>query len=68
MIEKGPGMLSIYHPKINEHVVILDEISIIKNEAIIRDPFHGWMVTIDLSVLKTWLRPEQPGENFVQII
>ena len=58
-------MLSINHPTIAGHVVILDEISIEKNEAIIRDPFHGWMVTMDLGALKAWLRP---GEDFVQIV
>lgn len=65
LAEKGPGMLSIDHPTIDGHVIILDEISIEKNEAVIRDSFHGWMVTMDLGALKAWLRP---GEDFVQIL
>lgn len=63
--EKGPGMLLLDHPTLDEHVVILDEISTEKKEAVIRDPFHGWMVTIKLDVLTTWI---PLNADFVQII
>ncbi len=65
LAENGPGMLEIYHPVIAGHAVILDKISTERNEAVIRDSFHGWMVTIKLDALKSWLRP---GSDFLQII
>lgn len=70
----GPGILTITHPVIKGHAIILDELSKESNRAIIRDPFHGWMLTIKISTLFSWLVPEDNGfdnseyrESFVQI-
>jgi hypothetical protein len=52
--ENGPGVLSIDHPEIRGHVVILDEISETENTAIVRDPYHGWSLTIKLDSLLSW--------------
>lgn len=65
LAEKGPGKLSIEHPTIGSHAIILDEISREKGEALIRDPFHGWMLTIKLDALSSWLCP---GDDFLQIL
>jgi hypothetical protein len=62
LAENGPGMLEVDHPTLRGHAIILDAIE--DGHAVIRDPFHGWMVTIGVETLKTWLRP---GENFLQI-
>lgn len=62
--ELGSGILSISHPEMGTHAIILDEISAEKNEAVIRDPFHGWMVTMKLDVLTPWIRA---GNRFCQI-
>jgi hypothetical protein len=50
----GSGVLTISHPKIGFHDIVLDEISIETNSAIIRDPFHGWCLTIKLDSLLSW--------------
>ncbi|MEI6242522.1 MAG: hypothetical protein WCP39_03850 [Chlamydiota bacterium] len=52
--ENGSGALGIDHPKIGGHDIVLDEISIENNTAVIRDPFHGWALTIKLNALLSW--------------
>lgn len=52
--EYGPGILSIKHPVIGGHVIVLDEISKADNTATIRDSFHGWVLTIKLDLLLQW--------------
>lgn len=59
----GPGILGIHHPSISAHVVVLDEISLETNEAVIRDPFHGWMISVKLDALIPWVK----NEDFIQI-
>jgi hypothetical protein len=59
----GPGILSINHPDVGGHVIILDEISIQKQTATIRDPFHGWMITVRLQSLLKYA-----GGYFLQVI
>lgn len=58
---QGPGILGINAPAINGHYIILDEIS--GETATIRDPFHGWMITISLETLSK-MRPN----SFIQLI
>ncbi|MEI6242524.1 MAG: hypothetical protein WCP39_03860, partial [Chlamydiota bacterium] len=52
--ENGSGKLSIDHPEICGHGIVLDEISIENNTAMIRDPSHGWALTIKLNALLSW--------------
>lgn len=57
----GSGILSV-NGEIGSHVVILDEIY--EETAVIRDPYHGWAVTISLESLRK--RISKNG-NFIQI-
>lgn len=50
----GPAWVNISHPKLGGHVVVLDEVSVAKNQATIRDPYHGWMITITLDGFLSW--------------
>lgn len=61
--KNGPGVLQIIHPLIGGHAIILDEISTKTHSAIIRDPFHGWSVTIRLELLLSWIKV---GSYFLQ--
>jgi hypothetical protein len=54
--ENGAGILSLDHPLLGDHAVVLDEISIQKNEATIRDPFHGAALTVQLDLLMEWVQ------------
>lgn len=49
--ENGPGILGVIPPELGGHVIVLDAISLEKRTATIRDPYHGWMVTITLDAL-----------------
>lgn len=53
--QNGPGVLSIKHSSLGAHVVVLDEISTYHQTATLRDPYHGWMVTIKLATLLSWI-------------
>lgn len=57
---EGPGMLSVSNETIGYHVIILDAIE--GDTARIREPFHGWSLTIKLDALIP-----QIGAKFVQI-
>lgn len=59
-----PGILTVYQSSVNAHSFILDALSD-KNEAIIRDPFHGWMITIAPSAFRDLLKD---GGSFFQLI
>ena len=52
--ENGPGMLAIDHPILGGHAIIVDSMSRDTNTANIRDPFHGWALTIRLDDLLSW--------------
>lgn len=56
--KNGPGVLTLDDPKIGGHTVVLDEISLAKKTATLRDPFHGWRVTISLKTFDT-LKPHR---------
>ncbi len=60
----GPGVLSINHPEIGGHVIVLDHISQEDKTAMIRDSFHGWAVTIKLYSLLSWI---SQNSYFLQI-
>jgi hypothetical protein len=62
LVEHGPGILSVNHPEIGGHVIVLDAISKGENTAKIRDPFHGRSVTLKLDVLLSWV-----SDYFLQI-
>ena len=49
--ENGAGALSVDLEGMDGHVIVLDNISIRARTAIIRDPGHGWMLTIPLDTL-----------------
>lgn len=55
LAKNGSGILSINHPNIGGHVIVLDEISKSENTATIRDSFHGWALTIKLDSLLSWI-------------
>lgn len=60
--EHGSGILSLSHPVIGGHVIILDQIT--SEIAIIRDSFHGWSVTLPSNKLLEWICST---EYFIQI-
>ena len=59
----GSGILSV-GGEIGGHVVVLDSFSMATNTAIIRDPFHGWSITISADSL---LRRTSSGQDFIQV-
>lgn len=62
LLTKGrPGILIIEHPDLGGHSVVLDEVSRQKGTATLRDPYHGWMITMRLPPLMTWI-----GGEFLQ--
>lgn len=62
--ENGPGILQISQSKLSGHTIVLDAISETANTAIIRDPFHGWSLTIRLDALLSWIGNR---EYFLQV-
>lgn len=57
----GPGLLSVSHPDLNSHVVVLDEISLEKRRVTLREPYHGCMMTINLFPFINWI-----GDEFIE--
>jgi hypothetical protein len=51
----GPGLLSLIHPDLQSHVVVVDAISVEKWRATLRDPYHGYMITVRLFPLMEWI-------------
>ncbi len=62
--QNGPGLLSICHPDIGGHAVVVDAISTRANTATIRDPLHGWMLTMKLNTLIPWM--DHASASFLQ--
>jgi hypothetical protein len=63
MIAKtGSGILHLMHPELKSHVVVLDEISLEKWRVTLREPYHGWMLTLGLLPFMTWI-----GEDFIEL-
>ncbi|NGX48078.1 MAG: hypothetical protein K1000chlam3_01466 [Chlamydiae bacterium] len=60
--ENGSGKLGINDPKIGGHAIVLDAISLEDKNAQIRDPYHGWKITIRLDTLL-----KMNPDNFIQI-
>jgi hypothetical protein len=58
----GPGLLSVSHPDLNSHIVVLDEISIEKRRVTLREPYHGCMMTINLFPFINWI-----GDEFIEL-
>ena len=59
----GPIMLSIGHPILGSHEIILDAVDLSHNEVTIRDPYYGAMLTIPAEVFFSW----DPGKG-IQIL
>ncbi len=57
----GPGLLSVSHPDLNSHVIVLDEISLEKRRVTLREPYHGCMMTINLFPFANWI-----GDEFIE--
>jgi hypothetical protein len=57
----GPGLLHIQHPNLASHTVVLDEISLAKWRVTLREPYHGYMITISLFPFINWI-----GEEFIE--
>jgi hypothetical protein len=63
MIAKsGPGLLHLQHPNLKSHMVVLDEISLAKGRVTLREPYHGYMITIRLFPFINWI-----GEDFIEL-
>lgn len=60
---KGPTIVTVFQSSIAGHTFILDAISE-NNEATIRDPFHGWMITIKSDAFNNLINS---GGTFFQI-
>lgn len=61
--KRGSGILSLLHPDLGAHSVVLDEVSLEKKRVTLRDPYHGWMVTLKLDPFLRWI-----GDEFIQLI
>jgi hypothetical protein len=57
----GPGLLHLDHPELKSHLVVLDEISLERWCATLREPYHGYMVTVKLFPFMEWI-----GEEFIE--
>ncbi len=72
--EHGSGIIEVGNRKtaegqeigIDGHAIVLDEISLEDQYALIRDPFHGWSIKISLDAFKGYLA--NGNENFIQVI
>lgn len=63
LIEKnGPGLLGISPPYMGGHEIVLDRIFPERDEADIRDPYHGVALRVKLSTLLSWW-----PESFIQV-
>jgi hypothetical protein len=61
--ESGSGLLHLQHPDLKSHMVVLDEISLDKDRVTLREPYHGYMITVRLFPFINWI-----GEEFIQLI
>jgi len=60
--QTGPGLLHLMHPTLESHMVVLDEISVSKWCATIREPYHGNMLTVKLYHFMEWI-----GQEFIEL-
>ena len=59
--KSGPGLLHLQHPNLKSHMVVLDAISLAKGRVTLREPYHGYMITIRLFPFANWI-----GEDFIE--
>lgn len=60
--QTGSGLLHLIHPDLKSHMVVLDEISLEKRRVTLREPYHGYMITISLLPFMNWI-----GEDFIAL-
>jgi len=62
LMRSGPGLLHLNHPSLMSHMVVLDEISLKQERITIRDPYHGYMITVGLFPFLNWV-----GASFIEL-
>jgi hypothetical protein len=61
ILKTGSGLLHLQHPDLKSHTVVLDEISLAKGRVTLREPYHGYMITISLFPFINWI-----GQEFIE--
>lgn len=46
LLKNGSGIVSITDPEIGGHVIVVDEVSADLQRVRLRDPYHGWKITV----------------------
>jgi len=54
--EAGPLMVTIAHPEMGGHKIILDRVFQDSDEAAIREPYHGLALRVRLSTILSWMQ------------
>jgi hypothetical protein len=54
--QNGSAIVTVYPNKLGIHAIIIDSLSRNDGEVRIRDPFHGWSVTVPPAALRRLLR------------
>jgi hypothetical protein len=62
LLTTGPGLLHLQHPDLESHVCVLDEVSLERFSATVRDSIKGEMVTIQLFPFANWI-----GSTFIEL-
>lgn len=60
--KSGPGLLHLHHPDLKSHMVVLDQISLAKDRVTLREPYHGYMISIRLFPFINWI-----GDEFIEL-
>jgi len=60
-------IISVDNTGIQSHSMVLDYIDVDKNLVIIRDPFHGWQVTISFDTFKTFRKYKSHQLNTISV-
>ena len=60
--KSGPGLLHLHHPDLKSHMVVLDQISLVKDRVTLREPYHGYMISIRLFPFINWI-----GDEFIEL-
>lgn len=64
LLKNGSAIVHVYGKEIGAHVIIVDEISQDLSKVRIRDPYHGWEITV---TAEAFLEKWTSNENIIQV-
>jgi hypothetical protein len=47
----GPAQVDVFDREVGGHSIVVDSVKMHRDEAQLRDPMHGWAVTVPLAAL-----------------